>query len=294
METVPLTLRAPAKINLGLEVLRRRPDGFHDLNTLFATVGVEDTLTLLPNETGSVECRVEGNPALAAEPDNLVVRAARLVRERWGTPGLGVSIRLHKAIPAGAGLGGGSSDAAATLLGLRSLWNLTLDDADLLALAATLGSDVPFFIHGGLALGSGRGEVLEPIDASVPDWWVTLVNPGIHIPTPWAFGALDRREERQASNLRAALDCALLEPHSMPRLFVNDFEPPVFAAYPELAAIRQELYRNGALLALMSGSGSTLFGLFPGRSDAERAAIHFGQYWCRVARMLPNRTEQGQ
>lgn len=289
METVPLTVCAPAKINLGLEVLRRRADGFHELNTLFATVNVADTLLLLPNREGEIACRVEGNRALAAEPDNLVLRAARLLRERHGSPDLGARIDLYKEIPAGAGLGGGSSDAAATLLGLRTLWNLSATNGDLLDLAATLGSDVPFFIGGGLALGSGRGEILQPIPVDLPGWWVVLVNPGVHVPTPWAFRALDRQGERAPSDLRAALLAGVAAPESLRARLVNDFEQPVFAAHPQLAEIRNELYQQGAQLALMSGSGSTLFGLFTNRTKAERAAAQFGSFWCRAAEMLPDR-----
>lgn len=288
METVPLKVHAPAKINLGLEILRRRADGFHDLNTLFATVGVEDTLLFHPRKDGRIECRVEGNPLLAAEPDNLVVRAAHLLRERYGSPELGVQIELRKEIPTGAGLGGGSSDAAATLLGLRTLWHLSVSERDLLDLAESLGSDVPFFIHGGLALGRGRGEILEPLALDLPEWWAVLVNPGVHIPTPWAFRALDRHEERTASDLHAAVVEGINDPSTLRKRLTNDFEEPVFAAHPALAVIRDQLYRAGAFFALMSGSGSTLFGLFEDRSTAERAAADFSEGWCRVAQVLPD------
>ena len=286
-----ILLRAPAKINLGLEVLRRRADGFHDINTLFATVGLYDDLRLRRRSDGIIRCTVEGNPALESDRSNLCVRAAETLRAAIGDPGLGLDIGLRKTIPIGAGLGGGSSDAASVLIGGRALWKEDPRE-DLPALAATLGSDVPFFLHGGVAHAESRGEILRPLSIALP-WSVLLINPGIHIPTPWAYRMVGRDGERPASDLVALLEAGLDDPLSLREEVVNDFEPAMFAEYPLLREIKGRLYEHGALFALMSGSGSTMFGLFGSDEGATEAAGAFPGYWSAVTRFIARDTALG-
>ena len=228
--------------------------------------------------------KVEGNEALRHEPieNNLCVKAVQALREHLGGV-CGLNIHLHKKIPTGAGLGGGSSDAAAVLRGALRLWNKEIDQEHLLEIALSLGSDIPYFLQGGIAHGSSRGEILKPINLELP-WHSLIVNPRIHIPTPWAYKEVDRTMERKESDLVTLLHKGVDDPLSMRYNFVNDFEPSVFAAYPEIGKIKEKLYHYGALFALMSGSGSTLFGLFTTREGAEKAKEGFTNYWCEVTR----------
>lgn len=273
-----LVIQAPAKINLGLQILRRRVDGYHDINTIFASVGVFDEITLRRRTDGIISCRVDGNPELEPGENNLCVRAARALRGVAADDTYGLDITLLKRIPMGAGLGGGSSDAAAVLTGAARLWELQPESGLLLDIAAGLGSDVPFFLRGGLAHAASRGEVLTPVDLELP-YGVLLVNPGIHVPTPWAYRAVGRTDERQAIDLVGHLGRAAQEPEFLREHIVNDFEEAVFAEHLVLPELKRRLYDAGAMLALMSGSGSTMFGLFTDQQTAERAASGFAEHW---------------
>ncbi|MCB0713245.1 MAG: 4-(cytidine 5'-diphospho)-2-C-methyl-D-erythritol kinase [Ignavibacteriae bacterium] len=279
-------ISAPAKINLGLEVIRRRDDGYHDINTLFAAIDICDEIRIQLRDDREIICTVDGDEGLQNEPieNNLCVRAVREARKYLGEE-RGLTIDLRKHIPTGAGLGGGSSDAAAVLKGALSLWDKDIDPNALLQIALSLGSDVPFFLHRGVAHGSSRGEILQPVEIELP-YYCLVVNPGIHIPTPWAYREVNRTKEREESDLVAHIWEGLHDPLSMRRHLVNDFEPPVFAAYPEIGEIKERLYHHGALFALMSGSGSTLFGLFETRERAEKAQEGFEEYWSKVVRFV--------
>ena len=275
---------APAKINLGLEIIRRREDGYHDINTVFAAIALCDEITLRLRDDQEITCVVEGNDQLREESpeNNLCVKAVRSVCEHLGED-RGVDIHLQKNIPTGAGLGGGSSDGGAVLRGILKLLGREEEEAILPEIAASLGSDVPFFLRGGVALGTSRGEILYTLDLELP-WHCLIINPGIHIPTPWAYREVDRRMEREATDLEMELRKGMKDPLGMRRHFVNDFEPPVFATYPEIGEIKERLYHHGTLFALMSGSGSTVFGLFETKEKAEEAAEGFNQYWHRITR----------
>jgi len=277
-----LSLDAPAKINLGLEVLRRREDGFHDINTIFAAVDLCDRVELRTRDDGLLTLAIDGNDDLAAGDDNLCIRAARALRLFVGQSGLGLDIGLTKRIPVGAGLGGGSSDAATVLRGALRLWNLDVPIEELSRIALSLGSDVPFFLHDGPARATSRGELLLPIDLRLPGS-VLLVNPGIHISTPWAYRAIGRTGERPSTDLADSLRRGLVDHEVLRREVVNDFETPVFTAYPLLRELKERLYDSGAFFALMSGSGSTMFGLYPDRSAALDAARRFDPLWNVVA-----------
>lgn len=279
-----LRLRAPAKINPALEVLHRRSDGYHEINTLFAAIDLADEIILRPNDDGVIRCRVVGNDVLEAEADNLCVRAAELVRRSHGLTD-GVDIELVKNIPVGAGLGGGSSDAAAVLYGVETLWGVRSAEQQRCRMALALGSDVPFFLSGGIAHATGQGEILQPLEISLP-FDILLVNAGIHIPTPWAYSAIARSTPRAPTDIVEALRRGIDNPELLQQGLVNDFEPAIFAAYPLLASIKARLYEAGATFALMSGSGSTIFGLFPAGQGASDAAASFTGEWRAPARFL--------
>jgi 4-diphosphocytidyl-2-C-methyl-D-erythritol kinase len=274
MSAVPrrARLRALAKINLSLKVLGRRADGYHELRTIFQTISLADRL----------EIEFEPGPRRTIElvsnleiPDNLAVRAARAWMDAARVRGR-VRLALDKRIPAGAGLGGGSSDAAAVLLALPALAGVVMELGELTALAAGLGSDVPFFLHGGTALGLGRGTELYPLPEAPPLEGV-LVAPAVRIATKDAYRALGRK---LTTTLRSpimdkfqALSWLLdrgLSPEAWSALGENDFEEFAFRQYPELAAIGRALRKAGAKLVMLSGSGSALFGIFGGRQHRRR------------------------
>lgn len=276
-----LLVTAPAKLNLGLEVLRRRSDGFHDLNTIFAEIDLCDSISLHPDNSGKVSLQILGNTSLGDEPPetNLCVRAVHAAARLIGSDMLpsGVRILLTKSIPTGAGLGGGSSDAAATLIGVLRLWGVepgTIRREHLIAEAAALGSDVPFFLDGGVAIAGSRGEELTQLDLRLP-WHILLVHPGLHISTAAAYGAVNRTDEREATDLVSALRSGLADPSTLSDLLSNDFESPIFSMHPELREIRRKLIETGAFFARMSGSGSSIFGLFHHRQEASAAMEAF-------------------
>lgn len=272
-----LTLFAPAKINLGLEVIRRREDGFHDINTVFLALGLADVIRLEKRPDDVISLEIDGDWPLVPDATNLCVRAAELLREHLEAPRPGLHIALTKRIPMGAGLGGGSSDAAAVLLGAARLLGLHATPE----LALRLGSDVPFFLDPRPSAATSRGELLRPLDLRVP-FAVLLVNPGIHIATPWAYRQVGRVGEREASDLRGILAEGIANPAVLRERLVNDFEPAAFAAHPVLPAIKERIYEMGAIFALMSGSGSTMYGLFDDRERAIRAQTAFPEHWSVV------------
>ena len=282
----PLTIRAHAKINLDLRLGARRPDGFHPIDTLFVRTDVADQLSASPTPDGSLSLMIEGDEALSAGPDNLVLRAARALQERGGSSA-GAKLRLKKEIPQGAGLGGGSSDAAAALQLLRKLWQLPLSDAELSEIGARLGSDVPFFLQSGPARGTGRGEILELIPLQTLPWAV-LIHPGFGSPTAEAYCryAAHRRsgEEGQAIPLKLTTGKSFkLSPR-------NDLEPAVEDKFLWIRAARHWLAKQpGVLAARMSGSGSTVFGLWPKEAEAKAVANRARNYFGNVAWIQPTR-----
>ncbi len=256
---------ALAKINLDLRVLYQRPDGFHELRTIFQTVSLADTIDIA--YTVGREASIELEDA-AGIPDNLVVRAARLAMEAMGAAGR-VQMKLTKRIPMGAGLGGGSSDAAAVLLALPVLAGRPLDAGSISELAAELGSDVPFFLLGGRAVGIGRGSELFPLPdrASFPG---VLVAPGIHVSTPEAYRRLSPRLTSESpQNKMVKFQLQTWDPAL--GAAANDFETVVFEQHRGLATLKKQLAEAGAFTAMMTGSGSALFGLFHSRGEVTHA-----------------------
>jgi 4-diphosphocytidyl-2-C-methyl-D-erythritol kinase len=258
-----LRVRAPAKINLSLRILGNHPDGYHELRTAFQSLALHDTLTLSPMR-GALTMTCD-DPACPTDASNLVWRAAeRLWRAdgRRGRPS-GVRIALEKRIPMQAGLGGGSSDAAAALRALARFWGIEVDAAGLCTLARDLGADVAFFFEGGTALGVDRGDLLFPL-SDRPIVWVVLVLPGFGVSTKEAYGWWD---EAQAVGRRRRVRRTHGDPWAAE--WVNDLQAPVVAHHPEIGRIVRGLADAGAVQAAMSGSGSAVFGLFP----EERAAM---------------------
>jgi 4-diphosphocytidyl-2-C-methyl-D-erythritol kinase len=266
-----LTLDAPAKINLTLRILGRRDDGFHDLETLFQAVGLCDTLEITPAPEPGVALEVEGAD-LGPLPRNLVWRAATAFLQWSGMQGFGVRIRLMKRIPAGAGLGGGSSDAGATLKGLNALFGHPLTGERLRQLASALGSDVPFFVGGaGLAAGRGRGEVLTPLPA-LPPAWVVLGLPPVELATGAMYGGLAAAREAAGSPPPPLLPVPL--PTSWDEVAAcaeNDFQPLAREEAPEVERALAALGEGDPSFRLLSGSGSAVFALHMERTGAEAA-----------------------
>jgi 4-diphosphocytidyl-2-C-methyl-D-erythritol kinase len=259
-------VRALAKINLGLRVLGKRPDGYHELRTVFQTISLADGIDIA--YTPGAKTAVELDDALGI-PDNLVERAAWLTMDAMRAGGR-VEIRLKKHIPMGAGLGGGSSDAAAVLLALPALAGRPLEVPRLCELGQQLGSDVPFFLLGGAAAGIGRGTELFPLPDAAARHGI-LVAPGIHVDTAQAYRDLSPRltTELQQNKIFSfqshTWDPGCLKPA------INDFEEVVFEQHGRLAALKRRLSQAGAVPALMTGSGSAVFGLFPSRGAALEA-----------------------
>lgn len=248
------TLRAPAKINLGLEVLGRRPDGYHSLVTILHPIGLFDRLAFSPARELAVT--VDGRPAVDA---NLIVRAALALREATGTS-LGATIDAVKAIPAAAGLGGGSSDAATTLRGLCQLWSVSLPVARLHSLAASLGADVPFFLHGGAAVASGIGTELRPLPPLAGYSFVVLTPP-VQVPankTAALYHALGERDFSDGAATQAQAARLLAGAGLEPALVRNAFDGPCARLFPELDVWRERLRAAGAPWVALSGSGPTL------------------------------------
>lgn len=257
-----MQLRAPAKINLSFRILGQRADGFHEIETLMAPVSLYDELTISRSSSSGIEFACD-DPALPAGADNLAVRAARLFLERTGIEA-GVRIELRKHIPHGAGLGGGSSDAAGILRGLNELFETAVPDQELSELAAEIGSDVPFFIYHAAAFCRGRGELVERtvLPSSVP---LLLLKPSFGVPTPWAYSRWkDSRE----------LPGCLYAPQQFGDLtFFNDLERPVFEKHVFLARMKMWLLAQAEVgAALLSGSGSTLLAVLTDGGAAEQLA----------------------
>jgi len=284
---VQVTLPSFAKLNLDLRVFHKRADGFHEIRTIFQTISLQDTLEIEFDFAKRTQIDISSSIDIA---DNLVVRSAKLVLDELRIKAW-VRFALSKRIPMGAGLGGGSSNAAAVLIALPALAGRQIPYAAQVRFAESLGSDIPFFLHGGTALAFGRGTELYPLP-DLPSHHVLVVSTGVHVSTAEAYRALDRditnaltsQHEspilREFQTLAWSLESAHLE--QLP--LKNDFEEVVFKTHPELAALVRKLRRLGARPALMTGSGSAVFGVFPSAQLAQAAALAFPKaktYWVR-------------
>ncbi|MDX1531716.1 MAG: 4-(cytidine 5'-diphospho)-2-C-methyl-D-erythritol kinase [Rhodothermales bacterium] len=260
---------APAKVNLGLHVLRRRPDGYHDVETVLLPIGWHDTLTAGLTEPGAPFRFTCSDPALPTDERNLCVRAAHALAAEAGIEPYG-TLHLDKHVPYGAGLGGGSSDAAVTLRLMAELWDVAPSAEELHDLAAALGSDVPFFLHDGPMRATGRGDVLRPLDAEYHfPFALAVVMPPVRVGTAGAY-----RQVTPHADGRPDLG-ALVRSNDLARWrrgLTNDFEAPVLARYPEVARVKADLTAAGAGYAALSGSGAAVFGVFEAVEEARAAA----------------------
>lgn len=285
-----LTRQAPAKINLTLDVGARRADGYHDIRSVMQTIALHDTLTVTrtPDRPG-VHLDVTGEEAegVPADESNLVHRAAVRLQKTAAALGTlpagqsGLHVRLHKRIPSQAGLGGGSSDAAATLLAVNDLLGLTLARPRLVGIAASLGADVPFFLTGGMALVEGLGERVTPLPPLTPPWTLVIVQPPVGVSTAAAYAALDALTGRRPGSATDALLSGAMR-------LGNDFEPVILPAYPKVAAVHALLHQTGgadeSFMPLLCGSGSCIFRRVSDNDQAERLADYMrnanvGRVW---------------
>jgi 4-diphosphocytidyl-2-C-methyl-D-erythritol kinase len=260
---------AHAKINIGLYVVARRPDGYHDIETVFCRIGAADRLTFSPCPEIEVTSSTPDAPNGEA---NICFKAARLLRAQLKVA-MGVHIHIEKHVPVGAGLGGGSSDAAMVLTHLPAFWKQQAAGEDLFRIALELGSDVPYFLRDGAAVGKGRGELLEHFQLDVP-YAIFLCNPNIHVATGWAYGKITPGSGGKPADLKSIVTEGMKNPEVLQQLR-NDFEKVVFESYPEVRRIKEEMLERGAVFALMSGSGSTLFSFFRNVAAAEQLSAEF-------------------
>ena len=258
-----MTLQAYAKINIGLYILGKRSDGYHDLETIIHEIDLFDEINLERHKT--LEMNAD-SILVPIDESNLCLKAASILQKERKIKE-GVMIQLRKNIPIGAGLGGGSSDAAAVLRGLNDLWKLKLSNNQLRAIAGQIGSDVPFFIEGGNAYASGRGEILEHFSLDIP-FWIAVVTPLIHISTTWAYSHLKLQRDGKETELRIKIAKQISNSKKLATFLQNDFEQSTIEIFPEIGTIKKKLKDMGAVSSLMSGSGSSVFGFFESEKKA--------------------------
>ena len=265
-----INFRMPSfcKINLALAVLGRRADGYHEIRTVFQSVDLHDELEFRPSSDLRVHC--DQLPGLSPW-ENLVWRAGRALAEAFSVR-QGAEIRLHKRVPPGAGLGGGSSNAAAALMGLTRLWGLDLSREALVPVARGLGADVPFFLEGGTAIGSGKGDEVRPL-RDLPEQHLVVVYPGVHIATASAYRALSSELTSEVSLFKIQRFCSQVEDGAscLAEIF-NDFETTILRDYPAVREAKESLTARGAAATLLSGSGSSVFGFFRNEESALAAS----------------------
>lgn len=268
---IPVRRLAPAKINLRLEVLDKRPDGYHHIRSLMCAVGLYDILTFSPAHRGvSLSC---ASAHIPSDEGNLAFRAAALLLDH-ATSTKGVHIHLEKRIPAAAGLGGGSSDAAAALQGVNQLCGLSYSRAELMSLGVQVGADVPFFFSDTPCLATGIGEKLTPVDLS-PPFWTVLVTPPLEVSTAWAYRHLTLRPKRPPVPLPAVIDLKAMGNE----ILHNDFEEVVIPRFPVVGEAKKLLLEVKAWGALMSGSGPTVFGVFFEETGARQARENLTRHY---------------
>lgn len=277
-----ISISSYAKINFGLQVLNKRSDNFHNINTLFARISLKDIIYIEESEKNEI---LFTNDTKIPLEDNLVYKVIIDFKRRFNIAD-NFRITINKKIPMGGGLGGGSSNAAYVLGTLAKLYKVEKDWKNISIIAQKIGSDVPFFLKSGLAIGQSRGEMLKYFRAIFP-YTILIVNPNLSISTPTAFAELNRTEEvGRVLDFQNLFLRGLENPIIWQEFIVNDFEKVIFDKYPELGEIKSSLYKNGAEFALMSGSGSTLFGVFKDEETARNAEKQFSNYFTYICEMI--------
>lgn len=260
-----MIVRPNAKINIGLNIVSKRPDGFHNLETLMVPLCMADELKLTENKhigAKKFELSIDGLAIDGALDSNLVSRAYYLLNADFTLPPVKASLR--KQVPMGAGLGGGSADCAFMITALNKMFDLKLSVQDMQRYASMLGSDCAFFVQDKPAYATGRGEILTPVKLDLSDYTIVVVKPDVHVNTSQAYGLLAPQAPKYP-----IMDLLSKSPEEWPGKMVNDFETPIFGMYPVLSNIKDELYRLGAAYASMTGSGSAIYGLFRNKPDFE-------------------------
>jgi 4-diphosphocytidyl-2-C-methyl-D-erythritol kinase len=244
------------KINLGLNIVNKRIDGYHDLETIFFPIQINDILEILPSKTAGTSFTQTGLTVDGELSNNICIKAYQLLRNDFPTlPS--IQMHLHKIIPMGAGLGGGSADGSFALQTMNEIFHLEISNEQLIQYALQLGSDCPFFIHNKPCFATSRGEIMEPVELDLKNYKIVLINPGIHISTAWAFSNVTPLKPE--ISVRNIIEQPI---KTWKKELVNDFESPAMLAFPVIANIKQQLYNQGAVYASMTGSGSTLYGIF--------------------------------
>ena len=260
------------KINIGLNILSKRKDGYHDLQTIFYPIAIKDALEIIETDESAknITFSNSGIKINGAKEDNLCMKAFQLLKKDF--PALpSIKMHLHKTIPMGAGLGGGSADGAFALQLINKKFSLRLSQEQLIQYALQLGSDCPFFICNKPSYATGRGEILEPLQLDLSAYSILIVNPDIHINTAVSFSTIKVGEHK--TNLKELIAIPITE---WKNSIINDFENNVFSSVPEIAAIKNNLYANGAMYASMSGSGSSVYGIFPKNYNT---SLHFPPHY---------------
>ena len=277
MSTDKLLIKSYAKINLGLKVLDLLPDNYHSICTIMQEIDLYDTICIQKTDTKLLEITCQGPVHVPKGGDNLCIKAAELIFQNYKID-CGININLTKNIPVGSGLGGGSSNAAAVLCGLNTMFKLNINNQKLHTLAFQLGCDVPFFINGKIQLSEGRGEKLTPLDLNISKYFLLLVHPTFSVSTKWAYSFFknDLPKTFDSDKFRSFQDKIDWE------LFENDFENVIKSTYPEVEKIRQILESNSALFVSLSGSGSTMFGVFDNFLNADFTNQAFKKYNCHI------------
>jgi len=277
IDTDTLVIGAPAKINLFLQVLNRRPDGYHNINSIFQAVSLFDRLRITRTKEKRFDLQIDGDYSLTSGPENLVTKAWNLMSDRYHLDG-GLKVHLEKNIPIGAGLGGGSADGAAVILACNILHDIGLDRPRLAARGAEIGSDLPFFFSGGQAIVSGRGEKVTPVTLPI-DYWLLLVTPRFQVSTAQSYAALSLPLTSDTNPVSLKYCRTADELIESLQLAVNDFERYHLISYPEIKQIRDELLTGGACLARMTGSGPTVFGIYKQAPDTLWERLNDKGHW---------------
>jgi 4-diphosphocytidyl-2-C-methyl-D-erythritol kinase len=266
-----LSFASYAKINLGLLLLSKRNDGYHDIVTVFQQISLHDDIVFRKTERDiHITC---SDPMIPSDDNNLIWQAFQLFRTRARIR-KGIDVQVKKRIPSGAGLGGGSSNAAVTLLAANQLWRKPFSSDQLKEMACEIGSDVPFFLLGGTALGCGRGEILSPLLWG-DKWWILLVCPGIHVSTSWAYkrARITLTKQEKFTKFKSIFNTYI--PRTLRSDLINELEGVVFKRHPALRTIKEKLFERDAFYASMSGSGASVYGLFSQKEKVEKAKMFF-------------------
>tara|TARA_B100000941_G_scaffold267478_1_gene223451 strand:+ start:4084 stop:4938 length:855 start_codon:yes stop_codon:yes gene_type:complete len=274
-----ISFKSFSKVNLGLKILDLLPDNYHSIFTIMQEIDLHDTINFKKNLEKKINFSTDGAIIVPNDKTNLCYKAAKLILENYKTSS-GINIHLTKNIPIGAGLGGGSSNAATVLLALNDIFNLKIKNRELELLAMELGCDVPFFINGGTQIAEGKGEILTPLNINISQYYFLLVFPSFQVSTKWAYSFFKKDlpntfDSHKFRSFQASLDW---------KLFENDFENIIKSTYPEVVEIRRILEMNSSIFVSLSGSGSTMFGVFEDFLKADSAYQHLQNYHCCIVK----------